>query len=73
MDLSNFSFSSLLAGLLFGIVGMWLLREAKRRANLYNVVIAVLLMIYPFFVSTSFLTWGVGCALCGSAYYFWDA
>lgn len=73
MDLGDFSVSSLIAGLLFGVVGMWLIKEARRRTNLYNVIIGVLLLIYPYFVSKPVPCWGIGFALCYGAYYFWDA
>jgi len=73
MDFSDFSASSLIAGILFGIIGMWLIKEAKRRTNMYNVVVGVLLLIYPYFVTKAIGTWLVGCLLCGAAYYFWDA
>jgi hypothetical protein len=72
MDLGDMSFSSLFAGFLFGVIGLWLLKEARRRSNLYNVVISILLMIYPYFTAKPVATWGVGILLCGAAYYFWD-
>lgn len=72
-DLFNFSISSLIAGLLFGIIGWWLFKEARKRTNNYNVVIGVVLMIYPYFVTQAFLVWATGALLCWAAYYFWDA
>lgn len=64
----DFSISSLFAGFLFGVIGFYLLRSAKRRGNLYWVPIGIGLMVYPYFVSSAWLNWGIGILLCGLAY-----
>jgi multisubunit Na+/H+ antiporter MnhE subunit len=70
MDL-DFSVSSLLAGFIFGVVGYYTLRHAKKNANIAASVLAVTLMVYPYFISGAWLTWIVGFALCGATYYVW--
>ncbi len=70
--LSSFDLSSLIAGLVFGTIGLWVFRHGKRNANNRNVVIGLILMIYPYFVSGAFRTWGAGFVLCGYAYYTWN-
>lgn len=74
IDLSSidFSVSSLIAGLIFGIVGMWMYREGKRRTDNRLIVIAIVLMVYPYFTRGPLADWGVGTALCGYAYYIWN-
>ncbi|MBO9668549.1 MAG: hypothetical protein J7501_17255 [Bdellovibrio sp.] len=69
--LSSFSVSALIASLIFGIVGLWLFRHGRRESHIPNVIIGVGLMVYPYFVDGAKLTWGVGLALCGAAYYYW--
>ncbi|MGZ3795975.1 MAG: hypothetical protein ACXVB1_06405 [Pseudobdellovibrionaceae bacterium] len=70
--ISSISFGSLVAGLIFGTVGFWLLGHGRKNANNRNVVMGLVLMMYPYFVSGAWLTWGVGIALCGYLYYNWD-
>lgn len=65
---NDFSFGSLMAGLVFGVVGMWLIRQAKVQAKFTLGLIGLLMMIYPLFVSGAWLNWGVGLALSYWAY-----
>jgi len=62
------SIQSLIAGLIFGICGVYLLKAAKTRANLYWVPIGVGLIGYTYFVSNPFLLWGIGSLLLFLAY-----
>ena len=64
MDL-DFSFSQIMAGILFGIVGMYLLRLSKKRPNFPFMLIGIALIVYPYFVSSDWLTWIVGLVLVG--------
>jgi len=68
----NFSFSSLMSGLLFGAIGMWMIKEARKKSNLLLVAIATTLMIYPMFTSSLLSDWGIGFLLCGIAYLNWN-
>lgn len=67
----NFSPSSIISGILFGVIGMWLYPQGKHRENNRLKVIAIALMFYPYFTSGPLGDWGVGIALCGAAYYYW--
>lgn len=69
---SGFSVSTLVAGFIFGIVGFWLFRHGRKNSNIRNVIIGIVLMIYPYFVESAKLTWGIGFLLCGIAYYYWN-
>lgn len=62
MDM-NLDLNSILAGVLFGLVGLYVFRAAKRDGNLLAVSMGLALMIYPYFVSGPWLTWGLGVAL----------
>lgn len=70
LDEMGFSASSLLAGLIFGIIGMWLFGRGRKTSNLHFVVIGLILMVYPYFTKGLVADWGIGTALCGMAYYF---
>lgn len=65
------SLSGIFSGLLFGIVGMWMFREGKRRVNNSVLIIGICLMIYPYFTTGPLADWGVGIALCALAYHLW--
>lgn len=71
-SLMHFSASSLIAGLIFSVIGFWLYKEGRRRTNLSLVVIAVLLMLYPMFTQNPWQDWGVGISLCALAKYRWE-
>ena len=62
MDL-NFSFSALMASLIFGIFGMYLFKLAKKRSHGLLIAVAIALMVYPYFVTNVFLTWAIGIVL----------
>jgi hypothetical protein len=71
MDL-DISFSGFMAALLFGAVGLWVWRQAKVRASFQLYILAVALMVYPYFTPTPFWTWGVGIVLCLVVKLVWD-
>lgn len=68
----DFSFSSLMAGLIFSVIGWWLFREGKRRSHLTLVIIGLILMSYTLFTRTALATWGIGLSLCALAYHLWN-
>jgi hypothetical protein len=54
----------ILPGFIFGVIGIWLIREARRRANFTFAFSGIALCFYPYFVSNPWLVWGIGLALC---------
>lgn len=60
--------NSLVAGFIFGVIALYLLRGAKREANLHWLIAAIILFAYPFFVSNPFLVWGIGLVTIFYAY-----
>lgn len=69
MSLANISISSLLAGLIFGIIGMFVLRDGRKKGNPKLAVVGVLLMAYPYFTPGFWLIdWVIGITLCYTAY-----
>jgi hypothetical protein len=69
--LMNLSISGLAAGLFFSVIGFWLIRQGKLRANIPVIVIGVLLFGYTYFTTSPWTDWGIGFGLCGAAYSFW--
>ncbi|WP_347355997.1 hypothetical protein [Bdellovibrio sp.] len=71
LDLS-FDGWSLVAGLLFSLIGWWLYRQGKYKDEKRFKYVGVALMVYPYFVRGALMNWAVGLLLCGYAYYWWD-
>ena len=66
----NFSVSSLMASLIFGIIGWYLFSHGRKNANNHFVVIGIALMVYPYLTKGPLADWGIGAGLCGLAYYY---
>jgi hypothetical protein len=64
-----FSVSNLIGGFLFSGVGFVAFRYGKKMSLLWPMVIGVLLMVYPYFVGSTILLYGAGCALCAMLYF----
>ncbi|MFV8256526.1 hypothetical protein ACNQKP_01900 [Bdellovibrio bacteriovorus] len=74
LDQLNLSFDmwTIVAGLLFSLIGWWLFRQGKKKENKRFRYVGILLMVYPYVVQGAFWNWTVGLILCGYAYYWWD-
>ena len=71
MSAFDFSFSGLMSSFIFGVIGIYLFREGKRRLNFAVLFIGIALMIYPYFTHGPLLDWGVGIGLCFLARMLW--
>jgi hypothetical protein len=68
MDI-DFSFSAIMSGFIFGVVGFYLMKEGRKRVNYAWVMIGIALMVYPILVGGHpLLQWGLGFGLCAIAY-----
>jgi hypothetical protein len=65
----EFSPSSLLAGFIFGVIGIAIFRKGKKDAEFDLIFIGIALMIYPYFTKGPLWDWGIGVALCALAYF----
>lgn len=63
MSLGNFSISTLIAGFIFGVIGMYMIKRAKSEAHVPYFIIGLVLLIYPYFIENVFLVWGLGAGL----------
>jgi hypothetical protein len=64
----EFSPTSLFAGFAFGVFGFYFLKEGRRKGNPVPILIGLTLMIFPYFVESALLTWGIGVALMGAGF-----
>ena len=64
----NFSVSSFLAGFIFGMIGFYLFKHGRKEAHVPSMIIGLLMMIYPYFITNAYLTWGIGIGLSFIAY-----
>jgi hypothetical protein len=70
--LLDISISGVVSGLLFGIIGMWMIGRARKKKDFRLITISFGLMFYPYFTRGPWQDWGAGIALCGIAFYIWD-
>ena len=68
MDLSDLTVSSIMAGFVFGVWGMFLIRQGRKEGNFWHGGLGCAMLVYPFFVTGPWLTWGIGCGLLYLAY-----
>ncbi len=62
----------LLGSVLFGIVGFAAYRYGKKSGSFNPMAMGVTLMVYPYFVSQTWLLYTIGLALCVGLYIFRD-
>lgn len=67
----NFSISSIIAGIFFSIIGIWIFRVGKKEGHFMLMLIGVTLITYTYFTSSPWVDWGAGLLLCGGAYYYY--
>ncbi len=59
----DLSLSSLLAGFVFGVFGIYFFRYGRRDGNPKLLTTGIVLMAYPLFVSNPWMNWGIGSVL----------
>ena len=64
----HISVSQIVAGIIFGVIGMYVFRIGKRNAHFTHLFIGIGLMAYPYFVRSDWATWGIGVALTALAW-----
>ena len=62
----------IVGAILFGIVGYVAFRRGRKASRLEFTWAGVVLMVFPYAVSLTWLLWVVGAALCGWLYAKWD-
>lgn len=67
--IERMSAASLLWGLLFGSIGVGFFIYGKRQAMIVPMLCGVALMVYPYFVSSTWLLLAIGIALMAIPYF----
>ena len=68
----GFNIWALLASFIFGLVGFFAFLNGKKEASWKRMILGILLMVYPYFVSGAWATWLVGGVLCALLYFWRD-
>lgn len=66
----GFSWLNIISGIIFSIIGWYAFIHGKREKSMRPMVIGIVLMVYPYFISSTFLAVTIGIALT-AALYFW--
>ena len=62
----------LASAFVFGVIGMWMLSQGRKKANYEIIFISLALMVYPYFINGRIMNWAIGLGLCGLAYHRWN-
>ena len=68
----NFDPYNILAGIIFGTLGLGAFSYGKKLDRWQPVTIGLTLMIYPYFFSTNWLVWGIGVGLLVLLWFYHD-
>jgi drug/metabolite transporter (DMT)-like permease len=61
--------AALFAMLMFGIIGFAAFRYGKKNGQLNPMLLGVGLMVYPYFISQTWVLYAIGCGLCAGLYF----
>ena len=70
--LTNFSWINFIGGLIFGSIGFVYFVRGKKQREYKPLVIGIILMGYPYFITNTFWLYAAGVGLCGLLYYWRD-
>ena len=71
-SLVNISVSSIFASILFSGIGLIAFRRGKAEGNIPLIIIGIVLFIYTYLTKNAWQDWGLGAALTGGVYYYWN-
>ena len=58
-------------GFAFGVFGWFIFRHGRKKMNPALIGIGIALMVYPYFITNTWWTFGVGAVLCAVSYKIW--
>ena len=70
--LSNFSWPNIVGGFIFGSIGMVVFMHGKKERKYKPLVMGIVLMAYPYFITNTFLLYTAGIGLCFLCFYWRD-
>jgi hypothetical protein len=62
--------AALFGSLMFGVIGLAAFLYGKRSVLIVPMVLGMALMVFPYFVSDTWLLYTIGCALTVASWYF---
>ena len=62
------TFSEIAAGFVFGVFGVFLIKRGKDRGDVTEILIGLILLVYPYLVTSPLIVWPIGIALLYYAY-----
>ncbi len=68
----GFNWTNLIFGFIFGLVGLYAFKYGWKEKSVKPSLIGVALMVYPYFVSNTWVSIIIGLALCALLYYWRD-
>ncbi len=68
----NFSFSSILASLIFSTIGFAIFRHGRKNQHSPLIIIGVIMMAYTYFTNQAWQDWVIGLILSTTAYFIKD-
>jgi hypothetical protein len=54
---------ALVGMVIFSLLGMWALKEGRREANIKQLVLGIVLVVYSYLTADPWIVWGIGVAL----------
>ena len=63
LNLEDFSFATILLAVVFGLVGFGAFRYGKKNGEARPMILGAALMVYGYFVSNAWISFGVGAVL----------
>jgi len=66
----GFNWWNIISGIIFSIIGWYAFIHGKREKSIRPMVIGIMLMVYPYFISNALLALAIGLALT-AALFFW--
>jgi hypothetical protein len=70
LQVDDFSVAKIFAWIIFGVIGFAVFLYGKKNKSFRPMIIGVVLMVYPYFISGTFLLYFIGIILT-AALYFW--
>ncbi len=59
----NFSLPVLVASFVFGVLGFYFIKRARKNGNILQLIVGLILCVFPYPMENVYLIWGIGAAL----------
>ena len=72
LQVDDFSVAKIFAWIIFGVIGFAVFLYGKKNKSFRPMIIGVVLMVYPYFISGTFLLYFIGIVLTAALYLWRD-